>query len=98
MQHNQGIISPERWTAIIPAAGRGSRLGFDQPKILFPVAGRPILNWLLDFLLPVSSRVVLVLSPEGRGPVETALKETWKTAWQQGRFQIAISACARRYG
>ena len=90
MQDNQGIISPECWTAIIPAAGRGSRLGFDQPKILFPVAGRPILDWLLEFLLPVSSRVVLVLSPDGRGPVEKALKDTWKTAWQQGRFQIAV--------
>ena len=49
MQDNQGIISPECWTAIVPAAGRGSRLGFDQPKILFPVAGRPILDWLLEF-------------------------------------------------
>ena len=25
------------WTTVIPAAGRGTRLGFDQPKILFPL-------------------------------------------------------------
>ncbi|MCI0668273.1 MAG: hypothetical protein L0Y38_04020 [Methylococcaceae bacterium] len=30
------------WTAVIPAAGKGSRLGHPLPKILFPVLERPI--------------------------------------------------------
>jgi len=59
------VVNPGLWTAIVPAAGRGSRLGFDKPKILYPIAGRTILEWLADLLLPVSSRIVLVLSPEG---------------------------------
>ena len=29
-------VDPGQWTAVIPAAGRGSRLGFHRPKILLP--------------------------------------------------------------
>jgi bifunctional UDP-N-acetylglucosamine pyrophosphorylase/glucosamine-1-phosphate N-acetyltransferase len=70
-----GPVTPARWTAIIPAAGKGSRLGSNAPKILYPVLGRPILSWLLDALAPVCGSVILVLSPEGQPVVEPALKE-----------------------
>ena len=62
-------VDPSLWTAIIPAAGRGTRLGFDQPKILFPIAGKTILEWLIDLLQPLCGRFVLVLSPTGRDAV-----------------------------
>jgi bifunctional UDP-N-acetylglucosamine pyrophosphorylase / glucosamine-1-phosphate N-acetyltransferase len=65
-------VDPSLWTALIPAAGRGSRLGFEQPKILFPIAGRTILEWLVDLLKPFSARFVLVLSPSGAPLVEEA--------------------------
>ncbi|TMJ01380.1 MAG: hypothetical protein E6G97_15965 [Alphaproteobacteria bacterium] len=71
-----GPVDRSCWTAIIPAAGRGSRLGSDQPKILYPILGRPILSWLLDALAPVCGASVLVLSPAGRaavGPVAQSL-------------------------
>src|SRR3954451_15167520 len=69
-----GPLTPSRWTAVIPAAGRGSRLGSDQPKILFPILGRPILFWLLDALAPVCGSNVLVLSADGRPAVERAVQ------------------------
>lgn len=56
---------PARWTAVIPAAGRGSRLGYDRPKVLYPLLGRPILDWLLDLVTAVATRVVVVASPSG---------------------------------
>lgn len=65
-------VDPVLWTALIPAAGRGSRLGFDHPKILFPVAGATILEWLVDLLQPLCERFVLVLSPSGTASVEAA--------------------------
>jgi bifunctional UDP-N-acetylglucosamine pyrophosphorylase / glucosamine-1-phosphate N-acetyltransferase len=73
-------VTRGRWTAVIPAAGRGSRLGSDQPKILFSILGRPMLDWLLDALMPVCSRVVLVLSPTGRSAVEPVLRQRLGTA------------------
>jgi len=67
-------VTPSRWTAIIPAAGRGSRLGSGWPKVLYPILGRPILFWLLEALRPVCGEAVLVLSPEGRSAVEPVLR------------------------
>ena len=79
--------APQRssWTAVIPAAGRGSRLGFNRPKILYPVAGRMILHWLLDFLEPTCSRLVFVVSPDGAADVAAELERRIP-----GRFDIVI--------
>jgi bifunctional N-acetylglucosamine-1-phosphate-uridyltransferase/glucosamine-1-phosphate-acetyltransferase GlmU-like protein len=77
-------VDPALWTTVIPAAGRGSRLGFDQPKILFPTAGRTILQWLVDLLEPFSGRFVLVLSPSGAPLVEEAASRLLA-----GRYAIA---------
>lgn len=64
---------PQDWTAIIPAAGRGKRLSFDKPKLLYPVAGRTILEWLLDEVEPLCGRIVFVLSPMGAPLVTSEL-------------------------
>ena len=68
-------VDPACWTAVIPAAGRGTRLGFSCPKILYPVGGRLILDWLLDFLVPNCASTVFVLSPDGAGEVTAALEQ-----------------------
>jgi len=48
---------------IIPAAGRGSRLGWDGPKALCPVNGVPMIGWLLNRFVPIVDRVVIVAAP-----------------------------------
>jgi bifunctional N-acetylglucosamine-1-phosphate-uridyltransferase/glucosamine-1-phosphate-acetyltransferase GlmU-like protein len=78
-------VDPALWSAIVPAAGRGSRLGFHRPKILYPVAGRMILEWLLDLLLPYCRTIVFVLSPEGSLEVAPELERI-----APGRYKIAI--------
>jgi bifunctional UDP-N-acetylglucosamine pyrophosphorylase / glucosamine-1-phosphate N-acetyltransferase len=78
-------VDPACWTAVIPAAGRGTRLGFSRPKILYPLGGRPILDWLLDFLVPNCGSLVFVLSPEGAGEVTAALEQRIP-----GRFAVVI--------
>lgn len=49
---------------IIPAAGRGSRLQSDVPKVLYPIGGRAMIDRLLDLYAGVVDHVVLVVSPE----------------------------------
>jgi len=78
-------VDPAQWTAVIPAAGRGSRLGFHRPKILYPVAGRLILDWLLDFLRPNCSELIFVLSPDGAGDVSSELDGRLP-----GRYKVVI--------
>jgi bifunctional UDP-N-acetylglucosamine pyrophosphorylase/glucosamine-1-phosphate N-acetyltransferase len=57
---------------VIPAAGRGVRLGAHLPKVLVPVAGRPMLEHLLALHAPFVSRIVIVASPDARAQVATA--------------------------
>jgi bifunctional UDP-N-acetylglucosamine pyrophosphorylase/glucosamine-1-phosphate N-acetyltransferase len=49
--------------AIIPAAGKGSRLEFDGPKVLFPLAGKPVLRWIIDAIDDLVVRSCLVVNP-----------------------------------
>jgi len=55
---------------IIPAAGRGSRLQTSMPKVLYPVAGRPMIDYLLELYAPFVERFVLVLHPSFAEEVE----------------------------
>jgi bifunctional UDP-N-acetylglucosamine pyrophosphorylase/glucosamine-1-phosphate N-acetyltransferase len=48
---------------IVPAAGAGSRLGEDLPKILVSVAGRPMLDHLLGLYRPYAETIVVVAHP-----------------------------------
>jgi bifunctional UDP-N-acetylglucosamine pyrophosphorylase/glucosamine-1-phosphate N-acetyltransferase len=48
---------------VIPAAGRGTRLGWEGPKLLCPVAGRAMIDHLLERYRPLVDRVVLVVAP-----------------------------------
>ncbi len=55
---------------IIPAAGRGSRLNSTTPKVLFPVNGRPMIDYLLELYAPWVDRFVLVVHPSFAAEVE----------------------------
>jgi bifunctional UDP-N-acetylglucosamine pyrophosphorylase / glucosamine-1-phosphate N-acetyltransferase len=57
----------ERICAVVPAAGRGSRLGGDVPKVFIPILPSvAIWDAISSRLSQVTDRIVLVLSPEGR--------------------------------
>ena len=54
--------------AVIPAAGRGTRLGSDQPKILTPLTARDTIWSILHTkLAPRVDHIHLVLSQDGAG-------------------------------
>ena len=57
---------PVHTGALIAAAGRGTRLGYHQPKLLYPVDGRPLIAWLSDRLHGLVSGLTIVLSPDGQ--------------------------------
>lgn len=64
------------WTAVIPAAGKGSRLGYDKPKLLYPVAGKTIAEHLVAKLTPFCSRIVFVTSRGGLAPISDYIQAT----------------------
>src|SRR4051794_18279888 len=61
---------------IVPAAGRGERLGAERPKALVACAGRALIDWSLDVLTATCDRVVIALPPElaAEPPVELAAR------------------------
>jgi 2-C-methyl-D-erythritol 4-phosphate cytidylyltransferase len=50
---------------VVVAAGRGERLGLDQPKALAEVAGRSLVGWAVDGLRAAGAETVLVVHPPG---------------------------------
>jgi bifunctional UDP-N-acetylglucosamine pyrophosphorylase/glucosamine-1-phosphate N-acetyltransferase len=59
--------------AVIPAAGRGSRLGIDCPKILAPIAeGYTVWSILRDSLMPHVGHIHVVVSPPAAHLMESA--------------------------
>lgn len=58
---------------VIPAAGAGTRLGSDRPKALTLVAGRPMIDWLLERHAPHVASVVVVASPAAEAPLRAHL-------------------------
>jgi bifunctional UDP-N-acetylglucosamine pyrophosphorylase/glucosamine-1-phosphate N-acetyltransferase len=52
------MISP---VAIVLAAGKGTRMKSDLPKVLFPVCGRPMVEYVLEALAKVGVRRVVVV-------------------------------------
>jgi bifunctional UDP-N-acetylglucosamine pyrophosphorylase/glucosamine-1-phosphate N-acetyltransferase len=52
---------------IIPAAGRGSRLGSSMPKALVRVNGRPMLQRLIDVHRRTVDLIVVVIAPDAVG-------------------------------
>lgn len=51
-------------TAIILAAGLGTRMKSALPKACHPIAGRPMLRHLIDSVAEVFDRIVVVVGPE----------------------------------
>ncbi|WP_311931809.1 NTP transferase domain-containing protein [Microbispora sp. H11081] len=59
----------ERVCAVIPAAGRGTRLGLGIPKIMVEIAENvTVWDVLYQRLRPLAEHIHVVMSPEGEGP------------------------------
>src|SRR5262245_45289890 len=65
---------------VIPAAGRGSRSGMSLPKTLRVVDGAPILVRILDAVREFDPRPVVVVSPDGRSAIASALEAARRDA------------------
>lgn len=51
----------QQTVAVVLAAGKGTRMKSDLPKVLVPVAGRPMIEYLLDALSTASISDVIVV-------------------------------------
>lgn len=59
--------------AVVLAAGKGTRMKSDRPKVLIPVAGRPMIEWVLDVVADCEVDQVVVVVGYQADEVERAL-------------------------
>ncbi|MBW1907292.1 MAG: NTP transferase domain-containing protein [Deltaproteobacteria bacterium] len=65
--------SPATWSAIILAAGEGTRMKSNRPKVLHEIAGRTLVSWVVQTALDAGAARCLVVVGHGRGDVEKEL-------------------------
>lgn len=82
------------WTAVVPMAGVGSRLGFGKPKALYPILGRSILDWMLHTLEDCCNRVILVVSESGKEEIQAEVKRLKKTELVEFAIQASPKGMA----
>ncbi len=62
------------FAALILAAGRGTRMKSDLPKVLHSIAGRPMVCWPVSAALEAGAERVVVILGHGKEEVEAALE------------------------
>ena len=70
-------------TAIILAAGQGTRMKSSLPKVLHKAAGKPLVQWVIDALQEAGVEEKIAVLGHGGDLVEEALRGQVKTAWQR---------------
>src|ERR1039458_5475481 len=70
---------------LVLAAGQGTRMRSVKPKVLHPVAGRPILEHALKTASALSSRELAVVLGVGRDLVQ---KELAERGWKKLHFVV----------
>jgi bifunctional UDP-N-acetylglucosamine pyrophosphorylase/glucosamine-1-phosphate N-acetyltransferase len=72
---------------VVLAAGRGTRMRSSLPKVLHPVAGRPMLLWVLDALSRAGCDRSVVIVGHGGETVREAC-EGYEVDWVEQREQL----------
>ncbi len=78
--------SPPR-AAVILAAGKGTRMRSERPKVLHRVAGRPLLEWVLDAARASGCERLLVVVGHGSEVVRSAIHGD-DIVWVEQREQL----------
>ncbi len=61
-------------TAVILAAGKGTRMKSARPKVLFPAVGKPLLSWVVDAVSAAGVSDVVAVVGHGRDDVAAMLR------------------------
>ena len=86
---------------IILAAGKGTRMNSELPKVLVPVNGRPMIKYLMDSVVAsgVDPCPIVVVSPDNKEIISEVLKDhNVEYAIQEKQLGTGHAvACARNY-
>lgn len=72
---------------IILAAGQGTRMKSDKPKVLHPLAGRPMLEHVITTAQQLEASIIHVVYGHGGEQVQSYFSE-WQLSWQCQEQQL----------
>ena len=84
------LIHMSDFRAIILAAGRGTRMKSEIPKVLHKICGRPVLGYVLDIVQSLRSLKTYVVTGYGSQEVQEAVGDGFECvmpgeiAWHRG--------------
>ena len=84
------------WTAIVLAAGRGTRMRSKLPKVLHPVCGRPMAHLVCDTLEQAGIDRIVAVVADDRDEVADALRERATIAVQSEPLGTGHAVLAAR--
>src|SRR3954468_317408 len=81
---------------IILAAGLGKRMRSDLPKVLHPLAGRPLLGHVLDTARALAPRRIFVVHGHGADKVRAAFAGRAEIEWVVQGEQLGTGHAAQQ--
>ncbi|XXY75807.1 bifunctional UDP-N-acetylglucosamine diphosphorylase/glucosamine-1-phosphate N-acetyltransferase GlmU [Sorangium sp. So ce295] len=87
---------PTPLTAVVLAAGQGTRMKSARPKVLHELCGRPMLHYVVDAALAAGASDVVVVVGHGREEVSAALDKAFGA--QGKKVRTALQAQQRGTG
>ncbi len=73
----------DRLAGVVLAAGMGTRMKSERPKVLHPVAGKPMIDWVLDAAASIAADPVVVVTAPGQDAVRKAVSGRAASAVQE---------------
>src|SRR3546814_3352087 len=76
-------LAPPPLAVVVLAAGKGTRMKSEVHKVLHPIAGRPMIEHLMDSVAALSPERQVVVAGHGREQLAKALGESTAIAVQE---------------
>ena len=85
----------EQFTVLIMAAGHGTRMRSSVPKVLHPVAGKPMVHWVIEAARGAGASRILCITRPGDGVAEGLPEGVEVVEQQEGEGTGAAVLAAR---
>jgi bifunctional UDP-N-acetylglucosamine pyrophosphorylase/glucosamine-1-phosphate N-acetyltransferase len=86
----------ERFKVLVMAAGRGTRMRSSLPKVLHPICGKPMLQWVIDAARDAGAAEVVCVTRPGDGVAEALPEGVISTPQREGEGTGAAVLAARQ--
>ncbi len=74
------MIQQSKIAVVILAAGKGTRMKSSLPKVLFPICGRPMIDYVLDTAVAVEPKAIVVVVGHKGEQVSDSIISGWAKA------------------